>query len=200
MLYVDAVDPVLARAEGCPSGIAVDALRNTAIEFCTKTYCMTTGAQVTATAGGVQIPLDFAAMWIVAIIDARISGEQIPVVPMNDPKIEDATDEYPVLLFAEPSGLFLLPEPSVGVPIDLMVAVAPGFLSTEAPDLLWQRHSECMLHGALSRLLAEPGKPWSSPQLATWHRSMFDAEMSRQASLYGRNRYTNAHALRTLPA
>ena len=200
MLYTDAIDPVLTRAEGCPLGFGVDALRNAAIEFCTKTQCMTTGAQVTATAGGVQIPLDLTTMWIVSIIDARINGEPVPVVAMNDPCIEEATSEYPVLLFAEPSGLFLLPEPTIGVPIDLMLAVAPGFLSTEAPDLLWQRHSEAMLHGALSRLLAEPGKVWSNPQFAGYCRQMFDAEITKQAALYGRNRITNAQWLRSRPA
>ena len=130
----------------------------------------------------------------------RINGEPVPVVAMNDPCIEEATSEYPVLLFAEPSGLFLLPEPTVGVPIDLMLAVAPGFLSTEAPDLLWQRHSEAMLHGALSRLLAEPGKVWSNPQFAGYCRQMFDAEITKQAALYGRNRITNAQWLRSRPA
>lgn len=51
--------------------------------------------------------------------------------------------------------------------IDLFVWLKPSGDAEEVPDFLVDQYRETIAHGALGRLLAIPGKPYSNPQLAT---------------------------------
>lgn len=42
------------------------------------------------------------------------------------------------------------------------------------PAFMLSQHAEALACGALGRLLSVPGKPWSDPQRAMYHRDMFD--------------------------
>lgn len=199
MLYADMLRGVIGRVKGCPESEAEDAMRNACIEFCSETYCIVNGAEVIAT-GEPAEAISMADLFVLAVIDARIAGVAVAVLAMNDDIIADATAEYPVIVFAEPSSLYVVPAPTTPVLVDLMVAVAPGPDSTEIPDFVWQRHHESLKYGALSRLLAEPDKPWTDTNTASWYEQKFRDAITKQAALGGRNRIHRAQRLRVKPA
>lgn len=51
--------------------------------------------------------------------------------------------------------------------VNLFLILKPSIDAEELPDFLIDQYREAIAHGALSRLLAVPGKPYSNPQLAT---------------------------------
>jgi hypothetical protein len=198
MLYEDMVlRGVLSKVRGCPSIEAEDQMRNAVREWCSRTRCLTQPAQVITS--NASDPIQVADMYVVDVVDAEIDGETISVLAMNDPRVTDASDTCPVLIFAEPGQIQMVPEPGQPVTVDLLVVVSPGPDSTEAPDVLWQRFKEELLHGALYRLLAQEGETWAKPAKAAWHLTQWQAAIARQAGISGKNRLTNAQRLRSTP-
>lgn len=207
MLYVDMLNAVLVRAKGCPEDEAADAMRNACMEFCTETRFLTEGTQVVI--DGTEVDLTDMDRQVLDVIEARVDDELILVTYMNDPDLDELnSSQYAyALTFADPNHAQLQAAvaenaPSVAAPvtIDMIVCYAPGPTSTEVPDLLWLRHSEALKSGALCRLLEEPGKAWSNPQLADYHRAKFMDAMTKAAADLGRNRQTTARRLRVRPA
>lgn len=199
MKYEDMVAGVLVRVKGCPESEAIDAIRNACIEFCQQTYCLVSGAVVVSSAGQLTATA-FGDMFIVDVIDARIDGRPIDVVPMNSDRVATASDTDPVIVFADPSVLQLVPAPSAPVDVDLMVVLAPGQTSTEVPDVLWQRYAEWLKHGALARLMAEPEKGWTNERTSEYHDRKFQDAITKQSNLSGKNRIHRAQRLRVQPA
>lgn len=190
---------VLARAKGCPDSEAVDALRNAAMEFCTRTYALTISRTLVLTAGNQPWPEQYTDQ-VVDIVDARIAGESIPVVSANDPCVLDLGSNQRVLQFADPSYVTLTPAPTPEVPVtlELLLVVAPGPASTGVHDVLWLRHSEALRFGALARLLMGPGS-WVMPPAAAFYGQAFERAIREAAPHYGRNRRTTARRLRVIP-
>lgn len=199
MLYLDMISALLVRAKGCPEFEAVDAMRNACIEFCTETYWLTTGNQVVV--DGTEVPVTDLHTQVVDILDAKIDGEDVLVTHLNDPAIEQLDDGCYALQFTDPNNPQLTPPATTDAPvtIDLLLAIAPGPESTEITDLLWQRWSEALKHGALCRLLEVPGKPWSNADAANYHRANFAKAMTTAAAQAGRNRQNVARRLRVKP-
>ena len=198
MLYTDSLIGVLAEAEACPEEVAARAMRQAVIEWCRETYCYVTPLQI-ETDGTEPAPPALDAMWIVRIIDARIDGEPVDVLAINDPDLEDREESDRAIVFADPSQAYLVPAPTAPVTVELLCALTPGQESTEFPDLLWQRYDEHLEHGALKRLHAMKGKPWSDPAQATFHAGEFERAKTSVAALVGINRLTNAQRLRVKP-
>lgn len=198
MRYLDCLIGVLAEAEACPEDTAARAMRYAVIEWCKETFCYVTPLEI-ETDGTEPAPPALDAMWIVKIIDARIDGEAVDVLAANDPDLEDRDADDPAIVFADPSQAYLVPAPSTPVTVELLCALTPGQESTEFPDLLWQRYAEHLEHGALKRLHAMKGKPWSDPGAASFHNDEFEAAKKRVAAAVGINRVTNAQRLRVKP-
>lgn len=198
MLYEDMVlRGVLSKVKGCPSIEAEDQLRHAVREWCQKTRCLVQPARVITSDFGDPMAMD--SLYVVDVVDAEIDGEPIDVLAMNDPRIRDATDTCPVLVFADPGELQMVPDPAQPVTVDLLLALCPGPDSTEAPDVLWQRYSEQLIHGALARLLADDGSTWAKPGKAIYHEQQWRTAITKQAGLSGRNRLQNAQRLRSTP-
>lgn len=207
--YTELLGPIVARAEGCPNVVALDALRNASIDFCIRSRWYATGTQVVLT--GEEVPEFGLDTQVVDICDAKITDKDVLVTYLNDPDAEtdtlaDAGYDY-AIRFTDPNNAEITTaegetEPSVDDPItvDLLVILAPGPDSTEIPLELWRRWSEQLKSGALARLYAEPSMPWSNPQLAGYHHGKFEAAITDAAAEGGRNRIQPARQLRVKPA
>ena len=200
MRYDDCLSGLLLEAPGCPDAVAVRALRFTVVDWCRRTYHFTTGLTVTTADPLVAPALPAGPMVTFDIVDARVADKPIAVLPMNSLEVDDATVEDPVLIFAEPSTLYMMPTPAAPVSVDIIAAQCPSHDGEEFPDLLWSSNHEAIEHGAIARLLTMVGKPWSSPEGASFHGALYLADLTRYAGLYGRNRLSNARRLRVKPA
>ena len=198
MLYEDMVlRGVLSKVKGCPAIEAEDQMRNAVREWCKETRCLTVPASVITSE--LSAPIQHGDMYVVEVVDAEIAGKPIDVLAMNDPLIACATTDKPALVFSDHGDLQMVPTPVAPVTVDLLLSIAPGPDSTEAPDVLWQRFKEELLHGALYRLLAQDGEVWAKPAKAAWHLAQWTSAMTTQAGLSGKNRVQNAQRLRVIP-
>lgn len=188
---------ILSRAPGCPDEIAIDALRDACVEFSKRTYALTTGLQTASLQAAVLVEdgLD-----VVDVLSAKIDGSDVDVLPVNDPRIDMATLDEPVIVFVDINRLHIAPQPPAPVVVDLLLVVAPSADGHEFPDVLWRDYRETLIKGAVARVLMDEGTPWVKPQLSAVMRQGFESEMSTAAWLIGRNRQTVARRLRVKPA
>lgn len=213
MLYTDVLGPLLARAEGCPRALAVDALRDTCIEFCKESRWLTTGSQVVL--DGTQVPSFDLNVQVLDICEAKVGDDPVFVTYLNNPDAEpDALaegGEYDYALrFADPNNPVLTPAtgvdaPSVAAPVtvDMVLCIAPGPESTEIPVDLWRRFSEGLKSGAIARLLTEPNKPWSGPsasQSVARFAGKYARDLATATAEASRNRAQPGRRLRSKPA
>jgi hypothetical protein len=206
MLYTDMIDGVLAKARGCPRELATDAVRDTCIEWCKDTLCLTEGSTIVF--DSVDVPNEELDQVVHAIVDALIDDERVLLTHMNDDRLADLSSfgyDY-AITYADPANLHLTvadvaAEPTVAAPItcELLIAFGPGPTSTEVPALLWQRYSEWLRSGALYRVLEEPGNSWTNAKSAAYHKTRYEAEMARVAQEQAMNR-ENGRRTRTRPA
>ena len=193
---------VLVRVKDCPEGHAIDAVRDEVIAFCTKTMCVTNAAQVTTEVEAPEaVELDMADLVVVGLVDVHIDGDEIEVVPANSDKLQEADAECPVIVFAgDASNPVIVPSPSEPVVVDMLIATAPGPEAEEFADFVWQHHYRTLVDGAIARLLAQPDRAWSNPEVAQRMRIAVDREVDQAALKYGRNRHQKAHRMRLKPA
>lgn len=201
MQILDMLRPVLVEAEACPEGMAFEDMRSAVIQWCTETRCLHISQTVSTVSGDQEPPpIDMTADYVVDIVSARVDGEDVSVLAANDPATQDATEACPVVVFADPNYPYVLPPPTAPREVELYVAVCPGQEAEQVPDVLWQRYREALVNGALARVLARRGKPWSDPNEAERRRLLFERAIKKQAALSGVNRVTSAQRLRVQPA
>lgn len=200
MTLDDAALTILPYVAGCPVELIARELRNAAQEFCTETKWLTTGVQVEFTGAGAAV-YDMEQI-TVDLFEARIDGEEIGVVRLNDPVVNDLADGQYVIQMTDADNLTLRPAATVDAPVtvDLLVAIAPGPEATLLHDDLWRRHHEALRDGALGRLYELPQRMWSNAQLAVYHLGKFATAKTKAKALTNRNRTTPALRLRVRPA
>lgn len=199
--FTDAVAKVMVGVPGCSVPEAVEALRYAVIEFCTRTRIVNTWAEKQSDAL-VFDTTGAAATQVVQLLDAKVDGRDATVLHRNSPDIERASWMRPALVHGEDlnTSLKVLPDPGVPLPVRLFVALAPTPDATEFPAFLWLAHREALKHGALARLLAEPGTTYVNDAKAVWHLTEFHTKADDLAAEIGLNQVVVAHRLRVTPA
>lgn len=200
MLIENMVRRVLVEAEGCPESLALEDMRDACIEWCERTYCLTTGLTVD-TVPGDQDPgaIDMGQLITLQILSARVDGEDVDVLAANDPATQHVTEACPAIVYATPDQPVLIPAPTRPRSVELYLAVGLGPEVEELPDFVWQRYSRHLIDGALSKVLARQGKPWSNPNEAERRRQLFERAINTEAPRIGVNRVTTAQRLRVTP-
>jgi hypothetical protein len=200
MRYDACLARILSRAPGCPDEVAIDGLRDAAVEWCRGTYMLLATQQVTSF-GASLVFSPGAGLQVIDIVGLKLAGKDAQVLPRGSDAIEMADADSPVCTFdGWPDALNIVPAPAASLTASAGVVYCPTYESEEMPDVAWSRHKEALIDGALARVLADEGTPWFKPQLAGVMRARFDSEMQKHAALYGRNRQTNARRLRVKPA
>lgn len=198
--YDACLNRILSRAPGCPDEVAIDALRDAAIEWCRGTY-MLTAAQSVTSVGATLTPAPGAGLEVIDVPGIVVAGEPVPVLPLNSPEIELASADCPACTFTGwPGALTIHPTPVANISASVVYVTCPTADAEEMPDVLWSRHREALIAGAVARVLADDGVPWAKPGLAGAMRIRFDEELAKHAGLYGRNRFATACRLRVKPA
>lgn len=198
MLIQDAIEKIASKAPGCPEPELIDAYRYAAIDFCKRTRVMT--AWITTTTAAMAVATISPDQQITDILDALFDGEEVSIVGINDRAVTTATDQAPVLTWRNPNLPQIVPQPALSREVQMLMVFAPGPASTTVDDSVWLRYSEELNHGALARLFAVPGVPYSNQALATYHQGMFDRAVSDAASTHGSALTREANKLRTKPS
>ncbi|CAG2132522.1 phage adaptor protein [Cupriavidus numazuensis] len=185
--YTDLFNEVLPELPGVGQDLAANAIRNTIIEFCHGSWAwryFMDPMPVLANLNTYELDPPPGAEVVQALV-VKVDGKELP--PSNE---TDVTARYPrwqteagtpkCYLTDDPSQIILAPVPDTKIPGGLVVTVAlqPTRTSTTFPTWIWSRYFDGLAAGAKARLMAMPGKPWTSPQLFQLYRGQFEAAMA----------------------
>ncbi len=181
---------VLPHAKMVPDPVAEFNLKLAAIEFCERTRCWRHAISVAVSSnnhtlvapelttihefeeatheGRLLVPTQYT-----SLPPQVLSGELVEGLP----HWISQTEPGQVTIFPYQTGtlrmtVFLKPRhgtqygTDAANPLRDALAMVPAFMLSQ--------HAEALACGALSRLLAVPGKPWSDPQRAMYHKMEFD--------------------------
>jgi hypothetical protein len=211
---------VLPEVENCPQIMAVNAVRNAAIEFSEKSWAWTfefapSGGSLVADQATYTITPPFSAPQDCNILTlARLGYYAVDATKPQDvpgPYSEAELDRLrPGWREEESTGtlntvslftykdltLRIIPIPVVNQ-ADALVATAvlkPARAGTAGPDVLYEDWLEAIAHGAKWKLMALPKKEWSDPDLAGYHEKEFrkgiNKALARQIKGGGRQSVT----------
>jgi hypothetical protein len=179
---------VLPYAPNCPELIAVNAIRNACIEFCEKTWfwqhdCTPQTGALNVSEYTPDVPTD---THLVGVINAWYDGQMMfpednatlrRKFPYSD--YRDATGQPKFWQHTDPDTMLIVPKPdanSAGMLLTMRVAVAPVRASTDVNAQIHERYVELIAQGALARLKATGGQPYSDPTGAVLLDRMFKSE------------------------
>lgn len=181
---------VLPHAMMVPEPVAEFNLRLAAIEFCEKTRCWRHAVSVAVSSNNqTLVAPDFTTIheFEEATHDGRLltptqytslppqvlSGELVEGLPVWISQTEPGL----VTIFPYATGtlrmtVFLKPRHGTQFGADATNPLRDAL--NIVPAFMLSQHAEALAHGALKRILAVPGKPWSDPGRAMYHKTEFD--------------------------
>ena len=189
---------VLPHAPGVPNFVAEKYLRMAAIEFCERTRCW---RKITEVEVGADNAVALVAPYHAAIhmIEfASFSSESAPKAPLTPTQFSDIGERYRADMEQEgppryitqvtPNEVRIFPLATGTLEVSLflkprmgqdMATNDPGDPIQDTfnlvPDFLLTQWGEPIAAGALSKLLVQPQKRWSNPQLAGFYLDRFNA-------------------------
>jgi len=181
---------------GAPEIMQVEAIRNSAIEFCEKSLAWQVNQDpytipTTILNTDPQIPFNTdAGILVHKVLNGRLQGFGVAQLTAQTPEWCDYN--YPGWLdgaqLGKPSNICQI-SPDAWVPVPaatggpwtaiLRVAYKPSRDSTTGPDFLFNDYYEDIASGAIARLCAMPKKLWSETQLAMTHAAIFEEAIQR---------------------
>ena len=181
---------VLPDVPGCPEAAAIIAIRNTVIDFCTKTRLWRetlAAVNVVATQSSYVMAPATPNTSIVTVLYGLLSD-----TPLNGPLSDDDLDVRGLQWqdqTADTPDSFTLPNPDtvrlIGIPtvniasaLVARVALKPTQTANDAADFLFNDWHEGISHGAKSRLMAVPDKEWSNPAAALYHVGRYKSALT----------------------
>lgn len=191
---------VLPYAPNCSELVAINAIRNSVIEFCTESWywqhdCYPQPGVVDVAEYSPDVP-DHTKL--VGIIDVWYGGK--PLYPQTKASIRRtyAASDYRLAVGSprywysqEPDNIILVPMPdtnSAGDEITIQCAIAPLRSSTGAATSIYERYAEVVAMGALARLKATPDQPYSDAAGALTMGRLFKSKLIELRAFVERNK------------
>jgi hypothetical protein len=181
--FTSFLSEVMPTVNGCPSLVAINAIRNSAREFCRKSrywqHDLTPFASVANQETYTLTPPEDTE--IVGIMKnpetdkEAVSFDGVTIEAANGwvpAEYETSTDENPSWFYVSISdGDYVIrPYPIVTQDLadafEVKVVLMPSTTATDCDDRIYTDHLETIAAGALFRLLLIPNKPWTNPGLA----------------------------------
>ena len=206
-IALDAFLPlVMPHCPGVPEFVATRNLRMAAIEFCERTRCWRHLASVQIGQDGQAIAAPcFAAIHLIERATFEDGRDLVPIQfsDVDEGAVQEAVGGHPAYITQSRYDTVRVIPFQPGR-LDLSLFLKPvngesfGFSQggvvrdhyDQIPEFMWTMHAEPIASGAISRILTQPDKPWTNPQLAAPHAARFEAAMNTHfgASVRGQHR------------
>jgi hypothetical protein len=213
--YTSFLDYVLPDAPGCTNEVALLAIKSTVLDFCEKSLILQRDHEpVTLVRGNIDYdlepPKDHQVTKIMKVyykdapIDA-VSPEDITAASMFNRNYPGAqVEEGPPRVYTQKDArtfsIYPFPKDTEKLALTLRVALKPTRSATQCDDLIYEDYAEIIGHGALTRLVLSPNKPYSSPNLAGARNVQYTAgvNLARQRANHGYVRASKQVRLRNM--
>lgn len=198
---------VLPEVPGCPEIAAIQAIRDSVINFCELSLIHQADHDPVATVAqraDYDLETPVSGTRIVKVMKAWHKGQELqPGAPdqVRDPSVYNqsiggytttySTPRAFIQKDSESISLLPIPDQSLASAITMRVALAPLRNTTTCEDFLFEEWVEPIAAGAVAKLQLSPGKPYSNPATAAINLSNFKAGVNaaRQQATRG---YTRA--------
>lgn len=163
---------------GCPQAAQVNALRQSAIEFCEQSLAWKyEPADIPVLVGVAKYLLEAPGGAVVhAVTYAEFNDLQIETRVMErdinawDLRHKTGTPEY---VLGGPIYVTLVPTPDLEGTLKLTVVLKPAPSADGIDENLFNEYREAIVHGALGKLMLSPKKPYTDGASANYHKQMF---------------------------
>jgi hypothetical protein len=180
--YESFLSDILPYVPGAPDDIVIQHLRRACIEFYQRTEAWRVKLPaVSALEGYTEYAMPLPTQAALAKMKAYyINGVQAAVatVGQGDDAVAFGSNHDAVWTLNKTT-FYVNPPPATGDLMKLDVSLKPSQASSGIYDFLYEQHAEHLRDGALARMFAMPGQPWTSLELATYHKGMFEAAVNR---------------------
>lgn len=178
---------LMPRVVGCPEPLALQALVDSAVEFCEKTLVIRPALdRVTVRSGVGGYTLDAPSQQRVArVISVALDGRRLQAVPPRN-RGETGQVGVPASYSTRFDGAELLldlyPTPADAGYLTVEVATSPTMTATALDDELVLRWYEAILYGAWHRLMSMPAQPFTNLELAGAYAIQARSEAGKAAA------------------
>lgn len=169
---------ILVEVPQCPEPVATLAMRDTLIAFCDEALVWRETVRDLETEIGVpdyelEVP---SGARVATVIRVRLEGRALtPGTP--DQLLADTYGDdsgRPHYYFSlEPEILTFFKTPDNVYKFETTVAYAPKRNGNQVPDYIYEQYAETIKYGTLARLLTQPAKPYTDPQLGMKYGQMY---------------------------
>ena len=213
--YEQFLDYVMPHVPGCPVELAVQAIRNTTIEFCERTLILQRDHDpVTVVANVQDYDCEPPTGYLVHKVMKAWYKER-ELTPFTPDQISDAfayrrkidgvtpnkTD--PQRFYQKDERTFSLhpwPVETVVEAVTMRVALKPTRASTSVDDVIYEDWMDAIAAGALVRLQMSPAKPYTLPNAAAINQQIYTQKLNeaRQKAIRGHVRGNQQIKLRRI--
>lgn len=181
---------ILPEVPGAPEPVILLAIRSAAIEFCERSLILTRDHDpVTLVEGIIDYDLEppVKDTLIIKIQRAWVNGNKIdPLAPdfiaaasvynrlYEDYEAKPSTPQYYLQKEERSVTVWPVPDKNYRNGLTMRVALKPTRSSESVEDVIFEDYAEVIAAGALSRLMASTGKPYTNVQMAAVNKMMFD--------------------------
>lgn len=187
MIDFDVFMPLIRpRAQGVPDPIAVNAIRQAAIEFCIRTKLWRSTDTFYATnIDDIVVPNESE---LIEVTDARFDGVALEPISFDEmnrrfPSIDwqNMTGDNPQYFTQIDIGTIKFVPTCEGY-VELSLLLKPSYTAKQLPDFLVQ-HKQTIADGALAEILTIPNQTYTNADLAMFHSGRFNAQLDRLSSM-----------------
>lgn len=184
-LFTTLYDEVLIDVPGVPQNVALNAIRNAAIEFCDRTLCWVVDADPISSVAGQSIyqfePENGSE--VAGVIQAYYNSVRIDPMTADQLGNEYSRDPWNeqtgvprYYLIEQPDEFVLVPIPdeSVDSGIKMRVSLKPTRTASGMERWVIDKYFDTLAHGAKAMLCAMHKKPWTDPGQANFHTGRFE--------------------------
>jgi len=159
---------VMPEVKGVPAPMAIQAIRDAAMEFCQKTWVWQDNVPYEMEKGFreifVSVPRGARLVSVIYLLE-NDREKKMPDNIMIKSQRTPVEGEFPSEQDME---------------YEARVALKPSETSTEGPEFLYNDHAEAIAHGAKARLMYDLRKDWGQPELARMHHQQFRQAIAQE--------------------
>lgn len=180
---------VLPDVTGCPELVALQAIKDAAIEFCEKSHVYQQDLDpMTAIKAISEYDLEAPTGYVVArVMSAWFNNEKLEPAAPDMLRVPDAYrltagQSQPKFYFQKTAKtVTLLPVPDQNTPsaITIRAALKPSRISESVDDEIYEEYAEVIAHGAKYRLMLSPGKSYSNQANAAVEKGLFESGINK---------------------
>lgn len=175
---------------GCSEPLAAQAILDAAIVFCEDAQVVREELDGFVTVAGEKSYELYAPaqQQIARVLDVLVDGRSIPGIAAEDVDLLVGAEGSPVSFYTSRNGsellLNLFPTPDKAYQVQVRAALRPARNATQLEDDLFNLWSDAVLAGAMARVMAVPGQPFSDPAAAVGY-GMAAARAANKARVEG---------------